>query len=347
MLVVASLIYLGVEVVFNMILLEATARTGLDREVFHGIEEFGRRASSSGFALFAIGLFVSSGFLIRKTYQWFLFVLLFILCAAPFVLTPYFRETLLFVAAGAALTILGNLAFKNRVVRSFATVLGISVMAWPAFYNGKVAVIDHYIVNPSSGSQRLVARYVPILRQGLSNGSLELQDISLDAFGGKGRPEAKIFLVMLGPLALNTQSLTDWTRSEKNMRAVVRSVLSSKRMVDIKAEYTKYLDRRNQFKRDKYNLCAEHSKKYINRSSGTTKEAQEKWLETQKEIDIGWEKFQKARERFINVHRSKAERLYGGRLRSFLKSENVVLGIEIYPYNRIVLPDMTDVIYNR
>ena len=71
-LVLASMVYLIVEVVFNMSLLEAVSSTTL--ESLHDIEEFGRVASASGFTLAILGLFLSSGFRIRGPTRWALFV---------------------------------------------------------------------------------------------------------------------------------------------------------------------------------------------------------------------------------------------------------------------------------
>ena len=297
-LIVASIAYLIVEVVFNMSLLEAVSSTRL--AALDDIEEFGRIASASGFTLAILGLFLSTGFRVRGRAKWTLFVLLVVVCAFPFVATPYKQWTLLLIGLGAALVVVAALsADKRPFVGGVLSLAGIVIMAWPAFYHGKPAIVEHYIVAPSSGEDRLAARYITLLRRALIADIVQLEDLALEDFGGADSPEAKAFLVMLGPLAVNAESLLGWAEDPANVERLVRSLLSSSKVVDIEQEYAQYERHRTVFLDRYYGPYEVASKKYIERGAEMARQAEAAWLEIQQNLDDGWETYQAAQAEFV------------------------------------------------
>ena len=300
LLVLASVVYLIVEVVFNMSLLEAVSSARLT--ALHDIEEFGRIASASGFTLAMLGLFLSkTGFRVHGIGKWILFAMVLGVCAFPFVATPYGRLTLLSVGLGAAMVVAAALsADRRRLASAILSVAGIVVMAWPAFYQGKPAVVDHYIVDPSSGEDRLAAGYITLLRRALIADVVQLEDLALEDFGGADSPEAKAFLVMLGPLAVNAESLLAWAERPANVEGLVRSLLNSRRVVDVEQEYARYERHRAEFLDSYYGPYETASRRYIERGAEMARQAEAAWLEIQQELDSGWATYQTAQSDFVD-----------------------------------------------
>lgn len=298
LLVLASMVYLIVEVVFNMSLLEAVSSARLT--ALHDIEEFGRVASACGFTLAILGLFLSTGFRVTGIGKWILFGLVLAVCAFPFIATPYSRLTLLSVGLGAAMVVVAALSAERRpLASSVLSLAGILVIAWPAFYQGKPALVDHYIVDPSSGEDRLAAGYITLLRRALIADVVQLEDLALEDFGGADSPEAKAFLVMLGPLAVNAESLLAWAQQPANVEGLVRSLLNSRRVVDIEQEYARYERHRAEFLDGYYGPYETASKRYIERGAEMAGQAEAAWLEIQQELDAGWAAYQAAQSEFV------------------------------------------------
>lgn len=299
LLLAASIIYLCVEIVFNMSLLEAVS--SLDAEALHHVEEFGRIASAFGFTLLVLSPFASSGFQVRGWTRSVLFGLVLMVCAFPFIATPYQQWTLLLVGLGASIVTVAALGGKGRqVTSSVLSLVGIVIIAWPAFYQGKPAILEHYIVGPSSGEDRLAAGYVTLLRRALIADVVQLEDLVLEEFGGAGSPEAKAFLVMLGPLAVRTESLLAWTDNPDNIERLVRSLFSSKRVVDVEQEYADYERLRKEFLDRHYRPYEKASKDYIERGERLAQRAEAAWLDVQQNLDQGWEAYQTAQSGFID-----------------------------------------------
>ena len=300
-LVVASIVYLIVEVVFNMSLLEAVASTELT--VLHDIEQFGRIASASGFTLAVLGLFVASGFRVRGIGQWMLFVLVLAVCAFPFVVTQHDLGTLIPVGLGTAMVVVAALgSSKRRMLWGALSLGGILVMAWPAFYYGKPVIVEHYIVAPSSGEERLAARYITLLRRALIADVVQLEDLVLEEFGGAESPEAKAFLVMLGPLAVNAESLLAWAEKPANVERLVRNLLSNRNVFNIEREYVRYEGRREEFLKRFYGPYEAASKRYIERGAEMAREAEAAWLAIQNELDEGWTTYERGQAEFIESY---------------------------------------------
>ncbi len=301
LLVVASVVYLVVEVVFNMSLLEAVSATRI--EALHDVEEFGRMASASGFTLAVLGLFLSTGFMVRGAAKWTLFVVVVLVCAYPFVATPYHQWVLLPLGLGATITAVAAFgADKRASARRALSLGGVVLMAWPAFYHGKPAVVNHYVVDPSSGEERLAAGYITLLRRALIADVVQLEDLTLEGFGGAGSPEAKAFLVMLGPLALSAESLLSWAGRPDNVEGLARSLASSRRVVDVEREYAEYERLRGRFLDQLYAPYEAASKRYIERGAELEERARAAWLEMQIELDEGWTEYQTAQSEFIAAY---------------------------------------------
>ncbi|MBA5249069.1 MAG: hypothetical protein FE834_05980 [Gammaproteobacteria bacterium] len=297
LLVIASILYLIAEITFNASLLEVMSKMDTTIARIHFVEEFGRIVSSIGFTLFVLGLFIGTGFVIKKNTKWIFLIIVFV-CIAPFVLTIYSRETLYYIFVGVLLVF-----FASRIdgyKSMFVSVIGISLMSWTAFYYGKVAITDHYIVDMSSGQERLASKYTSLLKKALIIDSVQLEDIILNDLGGAEIPESKAFLAMLGPLSIYTKNILSWAEDDKNIESVIRAILSSKDIIDIDAEYKKYLLKRNEFKQEIYIPYAEASKKYLERHEEIDNKAKQAWSDLIQDIDNGYEKYKQTETNFYN-----------------------------------------------
>ncbi|MUM78891.1 hypothetical protein GKC30_14780 [Pseudodesulfovibrio sp. F-1] len=305
LLIISSAVYLVVEVIFNMSLLEVVSRPDLTSDVLHSVEGFGRRASSTGFALFVVGVFVSSSFIVRTYPKLFLLCGIALVCALPFLLTPYHTDTLFCVGAGLSLTAYASSRMTksySAAKRSSLALLGLLLLSWPAFYYGKIAVTDHYIIDPSSGEERLSARYINLLRMALVNDIVVLEDVAPADFNGPNSAEARAFLVMLGPLALNSDSLLSWASNEENVDSVVRKLARLRKVVDTDKEYAKYLDRRDIFIKEVYEPYAAASESYVGQGKPIAEQADKNWKTIHLEIDQGLVNYKREQKTFEDAY---------------------------------------------
>lgn len=316
-LAVVSVLYVGAEILFNISLLEVVSRSDPAPGTVHDVEEFGRRASSTGFSLFVAGLFIGTGFIVQGHGRW-VFAVVLAVCISPFVLTEYYRHTLLLVVAGGGLVaVAGKLAGQRPGLGSLMSLIGLLMATWPAFYNGKVAMIDHYLVDRSSGVERLVAGHVGLLRRALVLDAVEIHDVALSELGGADRPEAKAFLVTLGPLAIYANALQEWASGQGNIQRLVRCVAANRNVVDVGVKYRQYLRHREEFIRDVYAPYSEAAKQYIERAPVLAQRAAAAWRDLQLDIDNGWKEYTRASNRFAQVHVDMAERGLAQKLRRF------------------------------
>ena len=304
LLIIASVAYLFVEIVFNLSLMEAIAAVDLVEATIHGVEEFGRRASSTGFTLAVLGVFLTRDFVVRSPVRWVVLGLVALLCAAPVLLTNEFVHTLHFIVIGLAVVIISGI-YPDRGdprVRSVASLIGLCVMAWPAFYYGKVSVTNHYLINNASGQERLAARYVTMLRRGLATDTVKLQDVALADFGGTEHPEAKAFLVMLGPLLLSNGRLLEKQMTSSTPAQMVRALASKRQIVNISERYNDYTAARERFIRDVYAPYIDGSRQYVERNAALKDTAAETWQALQADLDRKWPQYQKGESQFIDSY---------------------------------------------
>ena len=303
-LIVASILYLLVEVVFNLSLMEAITAPSIDIGTIHGVEQFGRRASSTGFTLAVLGLFLSRDFVIRGLVKWIIFGAIALVCAAPVLITDEYVHTLYFIGTGVVLVAASGILPDrgNEQLRSICSLVGLCILAWPAFYYGKVSLTNHYLIDNAPGHERLAARYVTVLRQGLSTDTVKLQDVALADFGGLEHPEAKAFLVMLGPLLLSNATLLEKQMDEKTPERVVRALASKRRIVDISQRYREYQAGRVRFIQQVYEPYVAASKQYVERTGALKSNAISAWETLQKDLDAKWPQYQEGEERFIDSY---------------------------------------------
>ena len=303
-LIVASILYLLVEVVFNLSLLEAIAAPSIDEETIHGVEEFGRRASSTGFTLAVLGLFLTRDFVIRGLVKWVVFGAIVLICAVPELITDEYFHTLYFIGAGVVLVAAAGIApdRRNEPLRSICSLAGLCILAWPAFYYGKVSLTNHYLIDDAPGHERLAARYVTVLRQGLATDTVKLQDVALADFGGLDHPEAKAFLVMLGPLLLSNAALLEKQMDEETPQRVVRALASKRRIVDIAHRYSEYQAGRERFIRQVYEPYVDASKQFVERTGVLKGKATSAWETLQSDLDKKWNEYREGEERFVDSY---------------------------------------------
>lgn len=299
--ILVSAIYLLTEVYFNLTLQDVIADPNATKERIHFIEEFGRLASSAGFTLFVLGLFLYSRFQIRSLRDWIVYILVIATCLLPTLLTPYISvKDLLVIIGGIAITLAANAWDRSVWLRPLASFAGLVLMAGPAFYYGKVALTDHFIVDQSSPAERQAAQYTAYLKKGLLTGVVDLEDISLKSFKDLSSPEAKAFLVMFGPVALSSENLKGWIDNPNNIRLLSEAIVSRQAAVDIKQEYDRFLKRRESFLSEYYTPYEEASRNYLNRVERLPDEASKAWLELQQEIDQGWLDYEVGQTKFKN-----------------------------------------------
>ena len=209
-----SMIYLGTELFFNVMLLDISSSVRSDPQQVEQLQYFGRMASGLGFTLLVLGLFQRFGFRIAGRKQWLVFAAVAFICILPFLMT--FGQILWGMAAAATvpgmsytpeivwslLPFLGlHLVIHNRGRTPFIVVLGLTVLAWPTMFYGQKLAVERFVIAPTTAQQRLDANYVLLLKAGIEDCVIALEGVQFcDAAGAGADAERRSTRALLGPL---------------------------------------------------------------------------------------------------------------------------------------------------
>lgn len=310
----ASVAYLVVEVGFNFSMLNAVSSINISESEILDVKSFGRVASSVGFTLFALGFFYKNSFIVNKENGHNYFLSIIGLAILPYVITPFIKESAIAVICIALGAIMVSLIGKTKTkhsgfIYSLLSVIGFSLITFPAFYYGKPAIVSSFIVDISSGEDRLLSKYAQAIKEPLIDGSIQLDDISIESFGGKEQPEAKAFLAMIGPIMSSSQQIKNWLEDPQNKRKISEKIVKKHPDYQLDDHWEKYQSKAKRFKESKYGDYKKLSSQYVN----AEKNAQEQWLEIEKEKDAAWKGYKNAQQKFIDsaINRVSSRQLNG------------------------------------
>ena len=297
----ASIAYLVIEVVFNFSLLNAISANDISADDIHDVESFGRVASSIGFTLFAIGFFYKDGFFVNKASGYQGFIAIIVVSLLPYISTPVIQESIIAVvciAVGAVLVLrIGiNKSNDSGLIYSLLSIASFALITFPAFYYGKPAIVNNFIVEPSSGEERLLSKYATAVKNPLIDGTIQLDDISIESFGGAKQPEAKAFLAMIGPIISSSQQIRDWFENPKNKRKVAEKIIEKHPEYQLDDHWQKYQQKGKDFKEINYRDYKKLSTQFKNAKSM----AQEQWIDVEIEKDVAWDQYKNAQRSFID-----------------------------------------------
>ncbi len=209
-----SLVYLGAELVFNVLLLDVTATAHADADTIEHVQLFGRGASGFGFTLLVLGLFQPTGFRIEGKRGWRLFAALAFVCVLPLLLS--FGQIFfgLFDASGGRddLSYLSGMFWAMVPFIGIAMVLasrgrkptlvaaGLVVLAWPAMFYGQVMAVERLLVAPTTVEERRDANYILLLKAGIEDCVVALDGQNLCDAAAGASPENRAVRAVMGAL---------------------------------------------------------------------------------------------------------------------------------------------------
>lgn len=163
-------------------------------------------------------------------------------------------------------------------------------LCFPAMFFGQKALVD-YVVNQSTGDQRLLSRYMSLLKTGLADGLIVIDGLPLDT--AKTRtPEDKTFLALVGGLVYFNPAFLNTV--EKNQDQIVDQVIRRMTSGNLDERYEEYLGVR-QLVAGNWVTYKEGSKSYYSAISKSDNKAQEAWVELNNEVLSSWKAFDEGR----------------------------------------------------
>ena len=261
-----SFLYLCVELVFNRRLLDISSSVRSDPQQVDHLQYFGRAASGLGFTLLVLGIFQQFGFKITGWKQWTIFSVIALMCLMPFIMT--FGQTFLETLAGedhaqndatyttgiawGALSFVGlNIVSVSRGTKPFAVALGIIILAWPAMFYGQKLAVERFIISPTTVEDRLNAHYILLLRSGIEDCIISLEDTQFcDANGVETDVEKHSTRAIMGSLfMLNTTAVFNGLSISKDQ--IIDSIAARDMWFSTGEYYQRYLqevaDKREQY----------------------------------------------------------------------------------------------------
>jgi len=209
---------------------------------------------------------------------------------------------------GASLLLAGwalqSSALTSRL-RRWTTAGVIFVLVWPLVFFGQRAVIDHYLIEPSTAEQRQRAYYAQMVRQGLANNSIDIEGIAHNpdaSYSG----EALTFIALFGALLYADDELIP--KVETHTQAMVKKMVTDAAYRDFPDHYGRYQAFRAELQ-DDYRRYAKASNTFNSQKSASRQEADKAWQQVEQEIRSGWQEYQQGLAQFDREVTTKAEQL--------------------------------------
>lgn len=215
-----SLGYLGAELVFNGQLLDISSSVRSDPAQVEHVQYFGRIVSGIGFTLMVLGFFQRFNFKLLTKEAVISFIALVLLCLMPFFMV--FSGMLFFghhdmesavygqESAWALVPLLGiYVALTGRGRKALPFIIGLVLMAWPTMFYGQKLAVERFLIAPTSAEDRLNAHYILLIRAGVEDCIVSLEDTPFCDTGEKdGSVEKRSTRAVLGALfMLNSQAV--------------------------------------------------------------------------------------------------------------------------------------------
>ncbi|SOC30953.1 peptidoglycan-binding domain-containing protein [Thalassospira xiamenensis] len=323
-LVLFTLAYLAVELHFNATLLSIASSAVSTAAQISDVEHYGRTVSGFGFGLTLLGFLAGSGFLPNSKLA-LLWGAGMIASVGVFWFAP--GEELAFVFFPVVGTILaGLIAYislqepENTGILKCLVVLATFMTAVPGMYFGQKYLLDELVINPSSGEDRLLAKNIALLKSGLSNYSVAIDELDLEAMGGRETPEAQTLLSLIGAVAMNAEPFVNSIMDNATRKTIVEQVARNRMLVDLDEKYAQYQDAGANFERDFVQIYGKHSKEYGDVPSRAGRKVDEEWSRMQAELDNSFKRYTAASDQFLEDMREFYGQIYPDRLQRFYKS---------------------------
>ena len=209
---------------------------------------------------------------------------------------------------GASL-LLAGWALKGPVLssrlRRWTVVALIFLVTWPLVFFGQRAVIDQYLIEPSSAEQRQRAYYAQVIRQGLASNSIEIEGVPHnpnESYSG----ESLTFIALFGALLYADTGLIN--KVEMHTQAVVKKMVTDVAYQDFPAHYERYQAFRQDLQNE-YRRYAQASNNLNAKKTTSSQEADKAWNQVEQEISKGWQEYQQGVLKFDREVNGKAEKL--------------------------------------
>jgi hypothetical protein len=260
---------------------------------------------------------------VKKSYMLWLWILIAIELA--YVLSEFaFNAALLNVAGGAtsdpnafesvekvgrllsgigfSLLVFGVYRIRTKFTDAESEVVALlscAVFCVPIMYFGQKAIVDHFLINPSTVEERVDAKYISLFREGTKAGVIVADQFPFDKFDNTS-PEDLTFMSIIGILHIKKDDTLSLIRAKKDI--VLENMISLKSENELDSTYADYQKIKTEVDSN-WNKYKKASDKFISISSPSDKEVKPHWDKYQKQISDSFSKYTKAKQKFFNyVH---------------------------------------------
>jgi len=189
--------------------------------------------------------------------------------------------------------LLADLLLKGRLLTSAVKAIGclllIGVIVWPTVFFGQKWLVDHYIVDASTGAERQRAYLSQVIRRALIEKSVEIEGIHYQPDQPHSGVE-KTFLSVFGGLVYADDQVIATLEQQK--RQIMERFVRDHAMSGFDQHYAQYDQFRKTLK-GHYTTYATKSNQYNDAIAGSSRRSDQYWLDTQNEIKKGWTKYKK------------------------------------------------------
>ncbi|MGD8910171.1 MAG: hypothetical protein PVI92_12585, partial [Chromatiales bacterium] len=283
-LLVASCIYLVFELKFNATLLDVAGGFS-EGGGLEAVEDFGRTVSGIGFVLLTITALAADGWQLANHTTRAIAAAVVGLSVWALTLGEPARNELVIVGLGAAVLLLAAWLRRPKGLKTALVLCGITAVAFPGMFVGQKNAIEQYIIAPSSGEERLAAKYINLMKAGLRHGIIEIAGAPV-RFEQLDAPEEKTFIALLGGLAWLAPDLTEVARRSRDQIADVMTDMTIRRKLD--DWFKDYVAKREQFISDYWVPYEQGGREYAEARNSGTQRAERLWPLVGEEVDKGW-----------------------------------------------------------
>ncbi|MDO6611407.1 hypothetical protein Q4601_14440 [Shewanella sp. 1_MG-2023] len=189
--------------------------------------------------------------------------------------------------------LLADMLLKGKRVARVGRAIGyfalIAILVWPTVFFGQKWLVDHFIIDASSPSERQQAYLSQVLRSALIEKSIQFEGIDYDPDSDHNATE-KTFLSVFGGLVYADDKLVDDLKQKKRM--IMEKFVRDRALSRFDEHYANYDEFRHSL-RDNYKEYAQGSNEYNQALASSPERSNEYWLDTQNQVKQGWGKYQK------------------------------------------------------
>ena len=174
----------------------------------------------------------------------------------------------------------------------------------PAMYYGQKIFIDHFLIDQTTAEDRLSAKYMALLKRGLSTGSIEIGGVPQKALNS-GNPEDLTFLSVIGSMLWNDNNFS--SSLKKNQEKIIGKLAERESADRLDDGYAAFSELRSEVRVSwsKYNRASNDYHHAINKE---TAGLDQDWSKLQSNLSLKWKEYENARRDFYQEGRHKAEK---------------------------------------